>query len=47
MPPSILATPDETNDVGDMTGKKLFGLEKPDDRARELAKKLSLEEQVC
>jgi beta-glucosidase len=30
-----------------MTGKKIFGLEKPDDRARALAAKLSLEEQVC
>ncbi|KAF2270734.1 hypothetical protein CC78DRAFT_140767 [Lojkania enalia] len=29
-----------------MTGKKIFTLEKPDDRARELAAKLSLEEQI-
>ncbi|KAF2806648.1 uncharacterized protein BDZ99DRAFT_82558 [Mytilinidion resinicola] len=30
-----------------MAGLKVFGTEKPDDRARELAKTLSLEEQVC
>jgi len=30
-----------------MAGKKLYSLEKPDDRAKELASKLTLEEQVC
>lgn len=30
-----------------MTGKKLYSLERPDDRAKELASKLTLEEQVC
>jgi hypothetical protein len=29
-----------------MTAKKIYSLEKPDDRARELAARLSLEEQV-
>jgi hypothetical protein len=41
-------TPEEqspsTND--NMAGKKIFELEKPDDRARALAAKLTLEEQV-
>lgn len=41
-------TPDQTSPLGDgtMTAKKLFSLERPDDRARELAAKLTLEEQV-
>jgi hypothetical protein len=30
-----------------MAGKKIFTLEKPDDTAKELAAKLTLEEQVC
>lgn len=38
-------TPDE-DDIEAMTGKKIFSLERPDDRARELAAKLTLEEQV-
>lgn len=41
-------TPDQNSPLDDtMTGKKLFSMEKPSDRARELAKKLTLEEQVC
>lgn len=40
-------TPEEKPAEDIMTGKKLFTLEKPDDRARELAASLSLEEQVC
>jgi beta-glucosidase len=39
-------TPDE-DDLNAMTGQKVFSLAKPDDRARELAAKLSFEEQVC
>lgn len=39
-------TPDE-DDIDAMAGKKVFSLEKPYDRARELAAKLTLEEQVC
>ena len=39
-------TPDE-DDLEAMAGKKVFALEKPDDRAKELAAKLTLEEQVC
>jgi beta-glucosidase len=38
-------TPDE-DDIEAMAGKKLFSLERPDDKARELVKKLTLEEQV-
>lgn len=38
-------TPDE-DDLDAMAGKKVFSLERPDDRARELAAKLTLEEQV-
>jgi beta-glucosidase len=38
-------TPDD-DDIDAMTGKKVFSLEKPDDKARELAAKLTLEEQV-
>lgn len=30
-----------------MAGKKLYSLERPDDKAKELASKLTLEEQVC
>lgn len=43
------STPEEkisSNIIDAMTGKKIFGSEKPDDRARELAAKLTLEEQV-
>jgi beta-glucosidase len=42
-------TPDHSSPLQDdtMAGKKLFSLERPDDRARELAAKLTLEEQVC
>lgn len=41
-------TPDQSSPLEDstMAGKKLFSLEKPDDRAKELASKLTLEEQV-
>lgn len=42
-------TPEERSPHDDddaMAGKKVFTLEKPDDRARELAAKLTLEEQV-
>ena len=39
-------TPDE-DDLEAMAGKKIFALEKPNDRAKELAAKLTLEEQVC
>ncbi|KAF2662986.1 glycoside hydrolase family 3 protein [Lophiostoma macrostomum CBS 122681] len=38
-------TPDQDN-VEAMAGKKVFTLERPDDRARELAAKLTLEEQI-
>jgi hypothetical protein len=43
-----VATPEETSPAEEnvMAGKKLFSLERPDDRARELAAKLTLEEQV-
>lgn len=43
------ATPEEASPAEEdaMAGKKLFSLERPDDRARELATKLTLEEQVC
>ncbi|KAF2118271.1 glycoside hydrolase superfamily [Lophiotrema nucula] len=39
-------TPEETSPDEVMAGKKVFGLEKPDDRARELAASLTLEEQI-
>jgi hypothetical protein len=41
-------TPDQGSPLGDstMAGKKVFSLERPDDRARELTAKLTLEEQV-
>lgn len=39
-------TPDD-DDIEAMAGKKLFTLDTPWDKARELAAKLSLEEQVC
>lgn len=39
-------TPEEPIDIEIMKGKKLYTLERPDDAARELAVKLSLEEQV-
>jgi beta-glucosidase len=51
--PTPLLTPSHTperrpsDDSNDMAGKKIFLLEKPDDRARELAAKLTLEEQAC
>jgi beta-glucosidase len=51
--PTPLLTPSHTperrlsDDSKDMVGKKIFLLEKPDDRARELAAKLTLEEQAC
>jgi beta-glucosidase len=38
-------TPNQ-DDIEAMAGKKLFTLERPDDKARELAAKLTLEEQV-
>jgi beta-glucosidase len=43
------ATTPEHNSPADevMAGKKVFSLEKPTDKARELAAKLTLEEQVC
>jgi beta-glucosidase len=43
------ATTPEQNSPADevMAGKKVFSLEKPTDKARELAAKLTLEEQVC
>ena len=44
MPPAL--TPEEPIDTEIMKGKKLYTLERPDDAARELAAKLSLEEQV-
>lgn len=40
-------TPTSSPEVDTMAGKKLYSLEKPDDRAKELASKLTLEEQVC
>ena len=49
-PPTLTPalTPEEQlpEDIDDMAGKKVFTLERPDDRARELAAKLTLEEQV-
>jgi beta-glucosidase len=38
-------TPDE-DDIAAMAGKKIFSLSRPDDKARELAAQLTLEEQV-
>jgi hypothetical protein len=38
-------TPDD-DDIEAMAGKKIFSLERPDDKARELAAKLTLEQQV-
>lgn len=43
--PSLTPTSPPEGDV--MAGKKLYSLEQPDDRAKELASKLTLEEQVC
>jgi hypothetical protein len=43
--PSLTPTSPSEGDV--MAGKKLYSLEKPDDKAKELASKLTLEEQVC
>jgi beta-glucosidase len=42
------ATPEEASpaDETSMAGKKMFSEERPDDKARELAAKLTLEEQV-
>lgn len=47
-PPTLtpILTPEEPIDIEIMKGKKLYTLERPDDAARELAAKLSLEEQV-
>lgn len=42
--PSLTPTSPLEGDA--MAGKKLYSLEKPDDRAKELASKLTLEEQV-
>lgn len=39
-------TPD-SDDVDAEMGKKLFSLSRPDERARELVKELTFEEQVC
>ena len=40
-------TPEEQSpSTHNMAGKKVFGLERPDDKARALAAKLTLEEQV-
>lgn len=43
--PSLTPTSSPEGEI--MAGKKLYSLEKPDDRAKELASKLTLEEQVC
>ena len=43
--PSLTPTSQPEGDT--MAGKKLYSLEKPDERAKELASKLTLEEQVC
>lgn len=42
------ATPEDVSPADDepMAGKKLFSMERPDDKARNLAAKLTLEEQV-
>ena len=40
-------TPTSAPEAEIMAGKKLYSLEKPDDKAKELASKLTLEEQVC
>jgi beta-glucosidase len=42
------STPEQTSPAEDdaMAGKKIFSLERPDDKARDLAAKLTLEEQV-
>lgn len=40
-------TPTSPPEGDGMAGKKLYSLEKPDDKAKELASKLTLEEQVC
>jgi hypothetical protein len=42
------ATPEEASPAEEtsMAGKKIFSMERPDDKARELATKLTLEEQV-
>ena len=44
--PTPVLTPEGPIDVEIVKGKKLYTLERPDDAARELAAKLSLEEQV-
>ena len=43
------ATPEDASPAEEepMAGKKLFSMERPDDKARSLAAKLTLEEQVC
>lgn len=43
--PSLTPTSSPEEDVV-MAGKKLYSLEKPDDKTKELASKLTLEEQV-
>ena len=43
--PSLTPTSPPEGDA--MAGKKLYSLEKPDDKAKDLASKLNLEEQVC
>jgi len=47
-PPTLTPsfTPEEPIDIEIVKGKKLYTLERPDNAARELATKLSLEEQV-
>lgn len=40
-------TPTSAPEGNIMAGRKLYSLERPDDRAKELASKLTLEEQVC
>ncbi|KAF2013401.1 glycoside hydrolase family 3 protein [Aaosphaeria arxii CBS 175.79] len=45
--PTLAPSSDSEDDkFDDMAGKKVFTLEKPDDRAKELAAKLTLEEQI-
>jgi beta-glucosidase len=39
-------TPTSSQEEDAMAGKKLYSLEHPDDRAKELASQLTLEEQV-
>jgi beta-glucosidase len=48
-PDTPAATPEQNSpsDEQTMAGKKIHSLEQPTDKARELASKLTLEEQVC